>query len=151
VGDPVIGNLTKVLPKARGYPVQYPASTDRTGGAQGAKDIISRLQNQVKECPNEKFALVGYSQGASVVRAAAKDIPVDIQSKIVALVMFGDPGLKRGERFAPALEAKLLENCAQGDMVSCPDMFLFSVVRSRVCGTGDQGSNKRCHWKANPG
>lgn len=130
VGDPVVSNLTKVIPKARGYPVQYPASINTTGISQGAKDVITRLEKQSKDCPNEKFALVGYSQGAAVMHAAAKNISADIQSKIVALVMFGDPAMRSGQKFPAALEAKLLENCAEGDMVSS-DIFLILAVRSR--------------------
>jgi hypothetical protein len=52
---------------------------------------------------------------------AVPKIPEETQKKIVALVMYGDPELKAGAKakhFPPALEAKLLENCAEGDMVS---------------------------------
>src|ERR1700748_41136 len=101
---------------------------DITGISQGAQDVIKRLEKQSKECPNEKFALVGYRQGAAVMHAAAKNISVDIQSKIVALVMFGDPAMRSGQKFPTALEAKLLENCAEGDMVSS-DILLILATR----------------------
>jgi len=122
VGDPVIGNLTKVFPSARGYPVQYPASTVNTSVPTGANDVVERLKKQDKACPSQKFALIGYSQGAGVMHSAATKIPVDIQKKIVALVMFGDPLIKPTSTygngtFPPELQSKLLQNCAVGDMV----------------------------------
>jgi hypothetical protein len=53
-------------------------------------------------------------------QAAAK-IPEPMQKdKILALVMFGDPGLNSGEAkpLPPVLVKKLWENCAVGDPVS---------------------------------
>jgi cutinase len=88
------------------------------GAPQGAIDVISRLKEQDAACPNEKFALVGYSQGAGVMHSAARRIPESIQQKIVAMVMFGDPALKRNFKFPPLLQSRTLENCAVGDYVS---------------------------------
>lgn len=121
VGDPVIGNLTKVFPTARGYPVQYPADSNVVPGIRaGVNDVIKRLTTQDTACPNQKFALIGYSQGAALMHNAAPKIPAAIQQKVVALVMFGDPELRngpKGMKFPPVLEGRLLENCAEGDMV----------------------------------
>jgi hypothetical protein len=89
----------------------------------GANDIVDRLNKQSASCPNQKFALVGYSQGASVARAASVRIDPIIYPKILALVMFGDPGLRsdrtntRAPAFPVALQSKLRENCASGDQV----------------------------------
>jgi cutinase len=66
----------------------------------GAADVISRIQKQHKECPTQKFAVVGYSQGSMVMRAAlgdAKAVGEDAYRQIVAGAMFGGP--KGGERF----------------------------------------------------
>jgi hypothetical protein len=57
------------------------------------------------------------------MRVAAPKIPEAIQrDKILAVVMFGDPGLKKRMGAAlvplpPALQTKLFENCAVGDPV----------------------------------
>ncbi|QDS72370.1 hypothetical protein FKW77_008324 [Venturia effusa] len=124
VGDPLIGNLTKKFPTARGYPVQYPADMNIIPGIRaGTTDVLNRLESQSKACPDQKFALVGYSQGASLMHNAAPQIPEETQKKIVALVMYGDPTLRNGgaagvnSKFPPALEKVLLENCAEGDMI----------------------------------
>ncbi|KAF2670435.1 alpha/beta-hydrolase [Microthyrium microscopicum] len=121
IGDPLIGNLTKTLTGARGYPVQYPASNQTGGIVQGGLDVADRLKKMSTECPKMKFVLVGYSQGAAVMHAATnKRIPEELYSKIIALVMYGDPVFKMSAipAFPAALQSKLLENCAVGDSVS---------------------------------
>jgi cutinase len=118
VGDPVISNLTRVLDGVQGYPVQYPASSDVVNSSLiGVADVIRRLTSRTVECPDQKFALVGYSQGAYVMRLATESLPEDIFPKIKALVMFGDQGLKNGDEFPEALQDKLLQNCAPGDPI----------------------------------
>jgi cutinase len=86
----------------------------------GTKDVIDRLTGQHVACPQQKFALVGYSQGARVMRAASVKLNSSLYPDIVALVMFGDRGMrdKNITQFPPELQAKLLENCAPRDPVS---------------------------------
>jgi hypothetical protein len=78
--------------------IKYPASAQVTPGVRaGVVDVVERLNSQVKACPNQVFALVGYSQGAAVMNSAAPKIPTDIaEKKIKALVMFGEPNLQAG-------------------------------------------------------
>jgi Cutinase len=60
----------------------------------GATDVITRLQKQSKECPNQKFAIVGYSQGSMVVRSALRDaskVGESVFKQIVGGATFGDP------------------------------------------------------------
>jgi cutinase len=101
-------------------------------------DTINRLNSQNKACPDQKFAIVGYSQGAGVMHAAlgpspGRELPLlskrpkldnSVLPKIVAVVMFGDPGFKGTEippgRFIPLpalLQEKLRQNCSPGDPV----------------------------------
>lgn len=135
VGDPVVSNVSARLPDVRGYPVQYPASFNViTGGIQGRRDVFNRLTRQSALCPNQKFALVGYSQGASVMHSAADEIPTSLYPRILALAMFGDPELRTslGDRFPAALEAKLLESCAIRDPVSFAFMLFCTDAVSRL-------------------
>jgi len=144
VGDPLVAAVTKALPDSRGYAVQYPASFNMTYSPQiGMDDVINRLNNQNKACPDQKFALVGYSQGAGVMHAAlgpspGRELPLlsnrpkldeSVLPKILAVVMFGDPGFKGTESslgrsssipFSASLEAKLRQNCGPGDPVCDP-------------------------------
>jgi len=119
-GDPLVSRVTKALPDSRGYAVQYPADATPESSDTGAKDIVNRLKTQIAACPEQKFALAGYSQGARSMRKAAKlgDFDAKWADKIVGLVMYGDPGQKTpGLPFPEALQAKLLERCGTGDPV----------------------------------
>ncbi|ROT36170.1 alpha/beta-hydrolase [Sodiomyces alkalinus F11] len=119
VGDPVVSNTSAILAGARGYPVQYPASARIiTGVRQGSADVVSRLTSQAAACPQQTFALVGYSQGAAVMHAAADDIPRALYGRIKSLVMFGDGALRLGSigsRFPIGLNNKVMQVCADGD------------------------------------
>jgi len=143
VGDMLVQAITKEVPGARGYAVQYPASLNlAVSASSGVDDVINRLNSQHKECPNQKFALVGYSQGAGVMHGAfgptgpnypggpavRPKLDAEVIPSILALVMFGDPGFKGsipsmmggGGKFPEALFAKLRENCSKGDPVCDP-------------------------------
>ncbi|KAK4243118.1 cutinase-domain-containing protein [Corynascus novoguineensis] len=124
VGDPVVSNTTVKLAGARGYPVQYPASADVVGGTiRGSADVVRRLVSQAADCPNQQFSLVGYSQGAGVMHAAAKDIPIRLYSRIKSIVMFGDPYHRLGDvlsKFPVGLNNKVMQICADGDPVCDP-------------------------------
>jgi len=140
VGDPLVAAVTKAIPESRGYAVQYPANLNWTlSPAIGADDTINRLNNQNKACPDQKFALVGYSQGAGVMHAAMSPsgkifpglanprpkINDSAMSKIVAIVMFGDPGFKGGSNsttpaFPTTIQKIVKQNCAVGDPACDP-------------------------------
>ena len=101
----------------------------------GAEDVIARLQKQSNACPNQKFAIVGYSQGSMVARLAlssASNLSPDTFGKIVGGATFGDPasqgknisstlpGLPRKfvpPPFAGALDSKVKVYCVPGDPV----------------------------------
>jgi hypothetical protein len=100
-----------------------------SGPNQGSTDIVKRLTQQDQDCPNQKFALVGYSQGAMIMHLASSKIPPAIQNKVLAIVMFGDPYLRLSPAFPGNLKTKpLLENCNVRDPVctsgSCFDPHL---------------------------
>ncbi|KAJ0298224.1 hypothetical protein COL516b_010147 [Colletotrichum fioriniae] len=103
-----------------GDPV-YPASSQIiTGVRQGSRDVVNRLKSQAAACPNQNFSLVGYSQGAAVMHAAAADIPAKLYGRIKSLVMFGDGYLKLGasqSKFPAGLNEKVRQVCAAGDPV----------------------------------
>jgi cutinase len=102
--------------------LKYPADISLTGATTGANDIIKRLTDQDQACPNQKFALVGYSQGAAVMHLAAGRIPAAIQSKVLALVMFGDGNVRLGSlgAFPGTMAQRTMENCNPGDPVCSP-------------------------------
>jgi cutinase len=81
---------------------------------------VNRLKAQAAACPKQTFSLVGYSQGAGVMHAAAKDIPITLYPRIKSLVMFGDGYHRLGDllsRFPIGLNSKVKQVCAPGDPV----------------------------------
>jgi Cutinase len=116
----------------------------------GAADVIARLQKQSKACPDQKFAIVGYSQGSMVARLALSDaskLGPDVFGKIVGGATFGDPASRGSNNpvalpglpsnfvpppFAGDLESKVKVYCVPGDPVrarpqicSCPSYHLL--------------------------
>lgn len=113
--------ITTVAPACPDNLEQYPASAEVISSTkQGKEDVLQRLQSQSEACPDQIFSLVGYSQGAGVMHAAADDLPEELYSKIASLVMFGDPMSRLGSlgSFPDGLQDKVLQNCADGDPVS---------------------------------
>lgn len=116
VGDPLFAALQdQVGERASASPVDYPASADFSGGVrQGAADVVDQLTAQVEECPDQQFALAGYSQGAMVMVQALNDLPDDAAERVAAVVLFGNPvrALGTGD-FAD----RTLDICANGDTI----------------------------------
>jgi hypothetical protein len=92
IGDPLWKAVKKLVPDASAYSVNYPASVAPCSGELGSQDVINYLKAQSSKCPDQKYALAGYSQGAGVIHQAMKKIDATLYPKIVALVMFGDFG-----------------------------------------------------------
>jgi len=112
VGDPLVARVQRDLPgvKVRGYPVQYNA--DMLGASVGIADVKSRLTKENTECPNQKYVLVGYSQGGMVVQSSLSGIPEAVQPKVIAVVLYGAGD---GAAVNAVFKSKTLANCAPGD------------------------------------
>jgi cutinase len=108
----------------------YAASFDQSSAGPGATDMTDELESDASSCPNAKFVLGGYSQGASVVDIAlgirtelgsGTAIPVSDQPKLAAILTWGNPlRLTGGETIAkeaPALASRTTEYCNTGDPI----------------------------------
>jgi alpha-beta hydrolase superfamily lysophospholipase len=115
VGDPLVARVKRDMPgeNVRGYPVQY--SSTEASTQKGVADVQKRLDQQIKECPDQRFALVGYSQGGVVMLYAARRLTPAMQEKTLAVVLYG---AGNGSSIADPFKPKLLVNCAPGDIVS---------------------------------
>jgi len=117
VGDPLVARIKRDMPgeNVRGYPVQYPAA--RSGVEVGIADVQKRLEQQAKDCPDEKFALAGYSQGGRVVTQAIAKLSPDLAQKVIAVLLYG---AGNGTAVQGPLKDRVLANCAPGDF-ACPE------------------------------
>ncbi|WP_157487158.1 cutinase family protein [Leucobacter salsicius] len=92
--------------------LDYPADTDINGGASlGVRTLVTMLNLQAQTCPEQKFVLLGYSQGAMVVGDAlsepaarfvgtkADELRPEAAAAVSAIVFYGDPRFVGAEPF----------------------------------------------------
>ncbi|MFI0453318.1 cutinase family protein [Actinomadura sp. 6N118] len=104
--------LQKFPGQAKYTELTYPAQPSfNTSAPVGVGNLISTLNSETQACPNQKYILLGYSQGAGVVGDALAATSARIwgadkgtvssaaSSRIAAIVMFGDIRFRAGEPF----------------------------------------------------
>lgn len=109
----------------------YPADFSDGSVPSGIAAVQSHLSSQNTACPNQRFVIVGYSQGAVVSHDAVANLTSSAaEAKIIGLVMFGDPYLKSTNptdpngrpisAFPANLQSDIYENCNVDDPVCSP-------------------------------
>ncbi len=112
------------------YGVNYPASYDFLAAADGAADVTNRMVAVTKTCPNTRFVLGGYSQGAAVVDmllgipplgdkvgdvGSGAPLPQSLTDRVAAVAVFGNPSTKFGK---PVIFAgRGIDLCNNGDPI----------------------------------
>ncbi|WUR87675.1 cutinase family protein [Streptomyces sp. NBC_01262] len=133
VGDPVYAALrNKITGKSlTSYAVDYPASLDLTSAAQGNADLVDHVTAQAASCPNQRFILVGYSQGANVVDNSigissagavvgspiVATIPAALEPRVAAVLLFGNPIRALGKSVTGTYQSRTIDFCATGDPI----------------------------------
>lgn len=90
----MIKDTLAAVPGGTEYDVVYPAASDITQKTTfiGAKDIERYVNDGSAACPDQKYALMGYSQGATVVLEAYQNLRSSTTAeKIKAVVLIGNP------------------------------------------------------------
>ncbi|UKZ86298.1 uncharacterized protein TrAFT101_002135 [Trichoderma asperellum] len=107
-GTGVTGNLTSQIaakvPGSQVVAVDYPATFDDYEGSEGkgVQDMQKLLNAYGQACPDNKIAILGYSQGAQVSSDSVcggggspfiddKALSTSIMDNVVAVAIFGDP------------------------------------------------------------
>jgi len=131
VGGPFISSLTSRLAgrSVGQYAVNYLADYAQTSAGSGATDLTNHVVSQAAACPNTRFVLGGYSQGASVVDIAigmnttlgrGSVIPASLSGRIGAIAVFGNPSRLTGQRIdvnGGVYASKAIDDCNFGDPV----------------------------------
>jgi cutinase len=133
VGDPVFSALQRSIrsKSLSSYAVDYPANLDLMSATKGNLNLVDHVKNQAAACPNQRFILVGYSQGANVVDNSigissagavvgapiAATIPANLQPRIAAVLVFGNPIRSVGRRITGTFESRTKDFCAGGDPI----------------------------------
>jgi cutinase len=134
VGDPMFSALQTAIPgkTLSSYPVNYPADLGEPTSVQtGNRDLVNHVTTQAAACPNQRFILVGYSQGANVVDnsigissdgalvggAIVATIPTSLTPRIAAVLQFGNPIRAQGKSITGTYQARTDDFCADQDPV----------------------------------
>ncbi|MCL6734542.1 cutinase family protein [Streptomyces neyagawaensis] len=133
VGDPVYSALRqKISGKSlSSYKVNYPADLSPTSAAQGNADLVNHVRSQAASCPNQRFVLVGYSQGANVVDNSigissagavvgspiVATIPAALEPRVAAVLLFGNPIRAIGKSVTGVYQSRTIDFCAAGDPI----------------------------------
>lgn len=133
VGDPVYSALKgKLLFRSTSsYPVNYPADLGLGSASKGNTNLVDHVTSQAAACPNQKFVLVGYSQGANVVDNSigissdgalvgapiTATISAAIEPKVKAILVFGNPIRAIGRSITGTYKSRTLDTCASGDPI----------------------------------
>ncbi|TDC42444.1 cutinase family protein [Micromonospora sp. KC213] len=152
VGDPVFAALQRRLTGVTltSHAVDYPANTSRTSPTEGNRALVDHVTSQAQSCPEQRFILVGYSQGANVVGNSlgtssagaavggpvVATIPAAVQPRVAAVLVFGYPLRKLGRGIEGPVAARTLDICADRDVVCDP---LGTSVLAHLGYGGDAG------------
>ncbi|NGY64401.1 cutinase family protein [Lentzea sp. NEAU-D13] len=133
VGDPVFSSVQRKLTgrSTTSYAVNYPANLDLMSATKGNIDVVNHVTAQARSCPNQRFVLVGYSQGANVIGNAigvssagaavgapiAATIPASIEPRVAAVVVFGPPIGAQGRHITGTYQSRTKEYCVKTDPV----------------------------------
>lgn len=136
VGDPVFDELEDRLTGTTltSHRVDYPASVSPTSPSRGNRALVQHVSSQAQACPDQRFVLVGYSQGANVVgnslgvssagaavgSPVVATIPEAVQPRIAAVLVFGYPLRKLGRGIEGEFAERTLDICANNDVVCDP-------------------------------
>lgn len=91
----MINTTLATIPNGIEYDTVYPASTNLTGAFVGKADVVRYINAGLASCPQQKYALLGYSQGASVTDFALHNFTYPSSAAynaIKAVVVIGNPG-----------------------------------------------------------
>ncbi|MGW2829735.1 cutinase family protein [Streptomyces sp. NPDC001286] len=133
VGDPVYSALQQKLTgrSLSSYKVNYPADLSLTSAAQGNADLVNHVSGQAAACPNQRFILVGYSQGANVVDNSigissdgavvgspiVATLPAAVAPRVAAVLLFGNPIRALGKSVTGPYQSRTIDFCAKGDPI----------------------------------
>ncbi|OHV41885.1 MULTISPECIES: cutinase family protein [Pseudofrankia] len=153
-GGPFVTSLKADLAgrSVNSYAVNYAADIAQTSAGPGATDMTNHVTSVAAECPNTKFVLGGYSQGASVTDisigiptflGSGKTIPTNLAPRVAAVVVFGNPLALTGGHIPTASQLygpKSKEFCALGDPVCANGVNGAAHLTYSINGMTTQGA-----------
>ncbi|RYP31425.1 hypothetical protein DL767_005782 [Monosporascus sp. MG133] len=87
---PMIQTILEKLPGGVSLPVEYPAGVDQNT-ASGEKFVIDTINQGLCDCPAQKYALFGYSQGATLMLRVLSQLSSEAISAVSSVILVGNP------------------------------------------------------------
>jgi cutinase len=154
VGTSFVAALTQDLAgrTVSSYAVKYAARFDQLSAGPGATDMTNHVTALAARCPNTRFVLGGYSQGASVTDIAlgihtalgiGAVIPADLAPRVAAVVVYGNPLALTGKHIptaSPTFGPRSKEFCAAGDPVCANGVSVAAHLSYARSGATTQGA-----------
>jgi pimeloyl-ACP methyl ester carboxylesterase len=91
--DRLLANNTDAAYQSIVYPAGFAQNT--TSGVQNTLDIINY---GLQDCPEQKYFLFGYSQGATVMQEALNELEGEVAASVESVVLVGNPYRTPGRR-----------------------------------------------------
>ncbi|TIB10121.1 hypothetical protein E3P92_03298 [Wallemia ichthyophaga] len=88
----MISETLNQVPNGEEYDTKYPAGFDQNTSL-GVIDIINKISDGLQSCPDQRYALLGYSQGATTTLDAlnSSNLSEDAKNMIEAVILIGNP------------------------------------------------------------
>ncbi|KAJ7150870.1 carbohydrate esterase family 5 protein [Mycena crocata] len=77
--------------EASAYPATLGSYLEEGGSDSGAESLASTVTDYANFCPDSSIIISGWSQGALVAHKGLSLLAPEVQAKVVALTVFGDP------------------------------------------------------------
>ncbi|KAL8381913.1 hypothetical protein RB595_005931 [Gaeumannomyces hyphopodioides] len=144
----VAGNITQKIKDSRVTAVDYPATflEYNLSVGNGTSKLKSLVEDYAKKCPNNKMALLGYSQGAQAVGdlicgASSEGFPSTpkfdsrYEKNIVAIALYGDPTRAVGQSWNAGTATNQSSFFPRKNNEACSP---YSANMRSWCDTGDR-------------
>ena len=87
---PMLQSILAKVPDGVSLPVEYPAGVDQNTTS-GQEFIIDTINQGLQKCPNQTYALFGYSQGATLILRTLEELSSEAINSVSSVILVGNP------------------------------------------------------------
>lgn len=87
---PMVQTILERLPGGASLPVQYPAGVAQNTTS-GERFVMDTINEGLRDCPGQEYALFGYSQGATLMLRALSQLSEEATGAVRSVVLVGNP------------------------------------------------------------
>ncbi|KAK1139458.1 hypothetical protein N8T08_000737 [Aspergillus melleus] len=87
---PMIQSILANVSDGASLPVEYPAGPDQNT-ASGEMFVIDIINQGIRDCPEQTYALFGYSQGATLVLRTLEQLSNEALDAVKSIILVGNP------------------------------------------------------------